>query len=443
MEQLKVVLAWLKKHHFWVLAGIIVAVVLTLWVTATADVADRCDERKGQIESRFDALESIQSDPSHPNDNVIKAYADATEITKGKVLEIWVKLYQEQKDKNQLPADLDQGFRIAFEAGGEIPPSYREEYQNFISGYVSRLFYEELNVRRPKGGDVSDQISKTTELVGIVDWDAGSRQQIEQRFKWGDPPTTEMVREAQEDLWVYEALVRIIKNTNQGATRHDNAVVKRIDALEIGENVLSLGSSPRNVGLKLPGSRLVEHSTKPSRYVDEKGLPLQRRNAPPYYNHPFAEFKMMPIRLRVLIDQKQIPKLLVECANSKMPIEIRRVRMRPGKGSLFSVNDSYGVTLTRQLLGASPLLREAKQGKDLDDVDVELSGVICIYNPPNRETLGTGTAAAGSAGTPPAATTPAATPPAATPPTAPLPEAGPPGAPPTVPGGGPGPVTGG
>ena len=42
------------------------------------------------------------------------------------------------------------------------------------------------------------------------------------------------MRLAQEDLWVYEALLRIIENTNKGTT-YENAAIKRIDALEIGK----------------------------------------------------------------------------------------------------------------------------------------------------------------------------------------------------------------
>ena len=60
-------------------------------------------------------------------------------------------------------------------------------------------------------------------------------------------------------------------------------------------------------------------------------MPLPYDAESPYYvRHPFAEFKLMPIRMSLIMDQHRIPKLLVECANSNMPIEVRRVRIAVG-----------------------------------------------------------------------------------------------------------------
>ncbi len=36
---------------------------------------------------------------------------------------------------------------------------------------------------------------------------------------------------------------------------------------------------------------------------------------------------MMPINLKVVIEQKDIPRLLAECANSAMRIDVRGVRI--------------------------------------------------------------------------------------------------------------------
>ena len=47
-------------------------------------------------------------------------------------------------------------------------------------------------------------------------------------------PNSFQVRLAQEDLWVYEALLRIIRATNEGATSYHNAAIKRIEGLHIG-----------------------------------------------------------------------------------------------------------------------------------------------------------------------------------------------------------------
>ncbi len=62
--------------------------------------------------------------------------------------------------------------------------------------------------------------------------------------------------------------------------------------------------------------------------MDDKGQPLPASEPEyPYVKHPYAEFKMMPIRMSLVMDERRLPKLLVECGNSNMPIEVRRVRI--------------------------------------------------------------------------------------------------------------------
>jgi len=438
VDQLKVVLAVLKKHHFWILACIVVAIALTVWATATADVAGRFDARRGQIRGKFDALETIQSDPNHPNEKVIAACADANETTKGNVLRIWETLFQEQKQRNQLPATLSDEFKIYFEEMGPIPSKYREEYQIFIRDYVGKLFYEELNCIRPKNWKFGQERPEKPTLIGVVKWEESNEYEITHRFVWTSPPTTDEIRDAQEELWVYQTLVRIIKNINSGASLPDNAPIKRIEFMQIGEKVQGAGKNPEGIGVNIEKIMADLEVNKAGRYVDQSGLPLVRAGAPPYYEHPFAEFKMMPIRLRLLIEQDKIPSLLVQCANSSMPIEIRRLRLRPGLGSAIQTSAS-GETVLRQPAQSAASTINENDPTAYRYVPIEVEGIICIYNPPNRDQLGTGAAAEGSPDSLPAPVPPTnATPPAAESPTATTP----PAAEPVVPGRAPGTVTG-
>jgi hypothetical protein len=76
-----------------------------------------------------------------------------------------------------------------------------------------------------------------------------------------------------------------------------------------------------------PAERLARELTQ-FRYVDQKGKPLAADANP-----PFEEFKMMPVFMRLIVDQQKIPHLLAECANSTMPVEVHRVSYRPGQGA--------------------------------------------------------------------------------------------------------------
>jgi hypothetical protein len=151
------------------------------------------------------------------------------------------------------------------------------------------------------------------------------------------------------------------------------------------------------------------------RYVDDQGKPLTDPAQQPY-----AEFRMMPINLRLVIEQNQIPKLLAECANSNMPIEVRKFRLLTAEfppfepaegggaaaagpaaaGGKQKVQGSGGFRPPAPARGVGPRGKtENPTGEEEEcinpmepPVPVEVQGIIYIYNPPDRQNLGKGTA---------------------------------------------------
>jgi hypothetical protein len=285
---------------------------------------------------------------------------------------------------------------------------------------------------------------------------------------------------AQEDLWVCQALLRVISNCYEGAAKDkpSTAVVKRIEHLDIGrdaafawmeaERALTPGGPARppgmpgtgptgpggmsgpggaagpggmmgpggmgpgmmqpgmmgpgagGAGMMQPGmlgprtglsptmtEEQIKQALVAGRYVDDKGMPLPYDAPSTYYvKHPFAEFKLMPVRMSLVMDQRRIPKLLVECANSNMPIEVRRVR-------ILTVAGTTGMPG----MAATPAGGQSEDVSSLD-IPVEIQAWIYIYNPPDEKNLGKGAASL------PAALAPAAGPPI-TPPQRPARQAGP------------------
>jgi hypothetical protein len=224
-----------------------------------------------------------------------------------------------------------------------------------------------------------------------------------------------------------------------------------------------------------------------SRFVDLKGQPV----ADPK-QQPFSEFRMLPVSMRLIMDHRKLPQLLANCANSPVPLEVQQINIRSatgrsgqgstgfgstsGLGGIPGVDDSDGGGFTppggglqgagvggsgggfagRGLdddaggqadafgggqspgafgsgAGTAPSRRISVGEVELGpyDMEVEIQGVVLIFNPPNDKKLGTGTLAQGGAagtatpaaagGTAPATTAPppatgstATTPPATT-----------------------------
>lgn len=546
MDKVKEILALLKKHYFWVLIGVVVVVPVVVWFLATADLRSRFTARQEAIKKRFDELQAIVSNSQHPNDKTI-AYvrgllgsSDLPQTLKGKVFTAWELLYREQKEKNQLPGMLGEGFKSEFESLGpnkkELPAEFLELYQSFIDRHLPTL-REIVRWRHPKDesgaggvgpggrttmarppspfgrptGEAGGNV-ETVEMVGVVDWDPASWERILAHFNWSVRPTTHQVVLAQEDLWVYEALLRVIARTNEGATDQHQAAVKRIANLNIGRDAAAAflaaatggsggteaAASPSAVAMPggdvsgpiaTPGGTVatpsgtagaaadttaLEAALLNYRYVDDKGVPLAADAEPPY-----AEFKMMPIQMELVVDQRKISRLLVECANSSMPIQILSVRTRPGEGRPLNLaaasGEASGMTAALGGEGAiappghgggfggfggfgAGLHRGGEGGGSTGattdptdptlywDIPIELKGIIYIYNPPDKSKLGTGSAGRESEPASDKPETPAqggTTTPPETPPAAPAqpPMESPPAAPATPPnnGGTPGP----
>jgi hypothetical protein len=363
--------------------------------------------------------------------------------------------------------------------------------------------------------------------TSVVVWDPANQQEIlTTHFPFvgriAEPSTMEVLY-AQEDLWVLQNVMDIIKVTNGEAAARHEAVVKEIFFVRIGRSALGLAGmvmplapqsaqgmngampgmpstpppsegqpptdpngggapSPDGSATQIPGGEtgLAQAMTRDlaeGRYVDNtyKTLPASRLRAaltsPTPDDAILAVAKRMPVRIRVRVDQRKLNLLLAACGNAKLPVEVRQVRINreaaapganmggsgygggfpggggdaaprggmpgPGGGGFGGgmpsgggfgggfpggfgggggapVGDG-GFGGGRPGSSAGHELRDASI--DLNLVDLELYGIVYLYNPPNKAQLGLEAAPVTPAG--PTATTPPAVPvtPASTTPT--------------------------
>ena len=577
MDKVKVALAVLKKYHFWVLCLLIVIFGMLVWTTASADLSKQFTQRKSKLDSALKSAHAIAGETGHPNEKTNQLLISLNDKQRQEVLKTWTALYEKQKEQNPWPKPpiLSNKFLEHVKSRGpneDIKLQYREMYQSFIRNYIPTLFeivdyrhQEEVEDEDEDGGGTTVKKNpmagmgmggpgmggmagmaaatmKNFRMVGVVDWDESDRNRILQNFWWQGAPTTVQLRMAQEDIWVYEALLRIIKATNEGATNHYNAAIKRIAALEIGQAAAgAVSSSGANLmgavqgggaagrpgmgggmgmggpgmgmgmggemgmggpgmgmgggmggpgmgmggGMGGPGMGMgggmgggpgmgmggemgmgggpgmgmggamgmdagmggaalsaIDQAVLNGRYVDQNNMPLMATSPPPY-----AEFKMMPIRMSLLMDHRKIPKLLVECANSTMPVEVQRVRINPeeglgpssssmgggrmgmggpgmgmgggmgatgmgggmgatGMGGGMGMGGEMGMGGGRGGLamggemgmgmpgmgGRMGMNTQQTEETNLQEVPVEIVGIIYIYNPPALAKVGTGTA---------------------------------------------------
>ena len=459
-NKLRVVLEKLQKYHFWILCGLIVLLAVGVWFLATTNRASAYATAKTKIQGEIDSTESAGIKQDQPNEDFIQALViritgdmkdksekaiqlasikSGSDSLAGNVSSAATRLFDDQGKGNPLPdifADKDQqtDFEKQFkkvwnhrmeeiekppaEAAADyvLAPQFRDRYRDRIKDIFPQLF-DMIELRSTDqndnsaggGGHIGRAAAEgfarngadiAAQPKGVVDW-PDAKNLMGYFHNWNDTPSTLDVMLAQEDLWVYEALLRVIRNTNDMDPKHEKykspdtqakARIKAIEALEIGSNAAqnwvasenavftfsegggaaiagaggramsgpgSMGQSGMGfMGKGMGRSSGTAGSALAGRYVDDTGKPLDD-----LAQDPNKEFRMMPIDMRLMIEQKEIPRLLVECANSSMRIDVRSVRILAEKPGPFDPNGSSSTSGDTGGCRSQPRSRYGKGGR--------------------------------------------------------------------------------
>ncbi len=415
MDQLKVILTHVQKHHFWLLCVATMIAGMVGWFMARNSLSAAYTKNKADIVAKFTALQGILAIEHHPNSEWTKEIGKLTGKEREIVRNAWTAVYDEQKKHLEWPPELGEEFLNFVNKQphtAEIREDLCRKYQDLIiktefprlleivdaeAHNAKKASPEAVDRKRP-GAAKAEEPQHEYKVV----WDASSQQEVEKSLYFEQVPSSEQVRQAQEDIWAYWALLTIIRAMNE---ERYIASVRRISEISIGQRAAAqfqAGMTGEHVEhLKAVAPTAAEGPAPPAlppdgeavvkpidegRYLDPEGKPLPPGEA------ASKQFKRMPIFLRLAIDQREINKLLVECANSSLPVEVRQLRIAATKSG-------GGTSVTRQ--PSSTTNRGTEQGPPTEsesyEVPIELAGIIYIYNPPDAAKLG-GQPAASSAG---------------------------------------------
>jgi hypothetical protein len=331
------------------------------------------------------------------------------------------------------------------------------------------------------GAAGQDGMAKEPVEQAVVDWNPSNQGQLLAKFNWsqqGGVPSTLQVLYAQEDLWVLKNLMEIINKTNDGATERHKAYIRKIESIQIGREAAgrtgqitpvlaggsgTMGSGTMGSGTMMPassdsatmpmsssegmptdGAQPTDGSNSPygamgggaapdpaeNRYVDKDYKPLAASKIRSDVTTNPAEVylavaKRMPVRLVCTMDQRKIHKLIAECGNSPLTVEVRQVRIggNAGKGGTSgSFGSGSGGMDSFSSMQSSGSFGDESSGdgseyggfggfggfggnnsaramaQSLNDITVEVYGIVYIYNPVNKKALGITEATDGSGG---------------------------------------------
>jgi hypothetical protein len=424
MAQLQFVLGYLRKHHFWLLCMVAVAASLFGWMQARGTLSDEYQKRKSAIDGTFGDLERIAADEAPPNDSWKQAIDKLTDAKRENVAKAWQGIYDEQQKVLAWPDVLGDDFqkwikdpknaRPETEILNTLAEPFRERYRNQVLGAefpkLPKIVEAKLEIEgNEKARKPDEPEAPAEEENDKVDWTSDSQNAVYNSLKLplDKIPSNLELRLHQEDLWVYQTLLGIIRKTNE--TARYSSHIKRIDQLLIGKPAAAKfqeGMKPGHIQLPTqgtgedaqaaggavpdaaPAGEGAEPAPDADRYVDDAGTPQAAGTA------ASEAFKRLPVFLKLEMNQLEITTLLSHCVNSPLPVEVRQLRINPE-----AAKEGGGQ--------ARPQAKEPEGGDALGatavgplDATVEIHGIIYIYNPPDPAKLGqpAGTAPATAGG---------------------------------------------
>ena len=367
--------AWLQR--FWILCVIGTLAAVVCWMMASGELQRQFTANKSQIDTEFGNMQKISGTQVHGNPAVNAKEREEAKKIADSVKQLWQSLFDAQHEvvlkwPDVLGADFVSYVEKA-KFGSDINQTFRDRYQNYIKnrfdGLVEIVDAKKMSVdgaasfgpgmgRMEGGGRMGEGGMGADVILGpdglpieedyLVQWldQANLRQQLE----FANVPTSKQIWVTQEDLWVYETLLHAIANTNKerGATRPDNTAIRVIQSLEVGapaalamplESMILMpmdamavpgGEAPPPVdpGMSAEGVDM-DAMLLQNRYIDAEGKPITDAAT-----GMGTEFRRLPIRMVLMMDERYLPNILVECANAPLPIEVQRLRINKEKSGI-------------------------------------------------------------------------------------------------------------
>ncbi len=364
MDQVKDFLRQCVKYRFWIAFGVSMLLPMIGYLVGAGAIGKATSDREGEINTAKKGIAPYTS-PNPPNSQY-KPIVDAKkEVLTKDVDETHRRLFAIQEPLLKWPENVEAKFRGW---GRKWPENVdRGEVQKTLIDYtiaypefVSRV-YATCNPWNPEDGTGIVLAPDQAALLSPAPFQAESAPEL--GAVWAE----------QERLWVATALLDVVAKVNQsvGAKDWDGAAIKQILAMEVGsataedQKSMAKGVVLDPAPVLSPPDAAPAPAAPPAGSPPGLGAPGPSANTNEVYSlHADGSqpYKVVPIRLTVLVDQARLPDYLVALENSPMTIQV----MEPdiSKPTVPVVRPVYGEIDSNSGMGpsSSPSGRGARGG---------------------------------------------------------------------------------
>ncbi len=415
----------LQKHHFWLLSLALPLIVLPLLFIANGHLSAGMASARSKINSHLLAIKQVDNKPAHPNEEWETEIKAASDGLKRETFAEWTRFWESQKPLRKWPESLGNDFVSKAEAlkpDGQLPSAMLDRYHNGVLDIVRKLpeILGSANAMFKDDSEVKVAAVRTRTPAHLIVWSPDDQMRLFTSFQWDKKPSTSKALLAQEEIWVYQLLCKLIAETNKSAAGAYNAPITRIEQLAVSypaaeENPggngrsrilmpapqqrsvqtedssnpasnpaatepISRPSNPRFGGgsedaLKAGGSEAeVKDPLRNWIYVDLDGKPLSSNELSA--SNELQTVHLMPFVIRAVIDQRSLDTFLIQLATAIVPIDVRQVRV--------NIDSAVG-TVSR---GSAEQPGTAGVAFRPNDIQVELRGTVALATLPNATLIG-------------------------------------------------------
>lgn len=468
MNKLREIFDKCRTYLFWTLCVANTVAVLAVWFLTSVSLHTETGKRQIELRKKFVTSKDLVNSKLHYNEHSFRGMDDNIDKLRSEISRAWNEQYKHQESVLTWPKELEEDFieRVAKMRPIETIPfptppkvelteDLRRRYQNNASQIELPKLAETIRAGKWRGESAAGTTAAspagapgTIEAESVVAWDRGNQEEIETRFQWQRIPFTLEILYAQEDLWVLQSLMSIIRATNGDADARYKAAIKEITSIRFGKSAIGTTGNVKvlwDEGVPAPtdtpqptttAAAGVPEDPGTNRYVDTKfdTLPIEKlRGIATATSIKAAEpsdaflalAKRIPVRMSLKMDQRKLHRFVAECGNARLPLEIRQIRINPQSGAAGggAISPSAGPSpgpipgftpggegypgprpggpapghMPSPFGGPSPFGPGpvASSGAPLTlssdssfDVPVEMYGIVYIYNPVNDDVLG-------------------------------------------------------
>ncbi len=456
MDQLKVIWANIVKYHFWILTPLVLLASVGAFYVSRSTLDEKVKSRISKLESDFRVVSTLNAGATkHPNTFSEKKMEEMLGTVTMNVKDAWSKQYERQKliltwNSNvirspEILAMLDsyrpiEQFLDYPLVKEPLNVSWRDQYKFYIKNafpdlakIIGAQWTANLGNAAASSSDPGDPSSdpsagtnSTTGPAPLVRWSTTSQSLLQASMvPWYNPnssPSTLDICYTQEDIWILQGILQVIKATNGKAKENFQAPIKEVEWIKIGKaagsdaaTLMPMGGIDDGSGDYSSGglaTAAVSPDPADNRYVDSnyKPVPAAKLRTAMKSSNPedafFAVAKRVPIRFRVKMDQSKIAKLLAECGNGDLMIEVKQVRINAseggggitigggmaggfGGGAMMGMDD--GGTCGGDDAsggGGDPGMSQTSSQASQPDPPLEVYGIVYLFNPVDFSKLG-------------------------------------------------------